>query len=413
MLREMEYEIVDGWLGEVDRRSAGYIEWAQRELNRFMRAGLIVDGVIGPGTRAAVRAFQQQKGLIADGVVGPTTERALIAAGASPPPSAGTPSSAAPPTPARVPGAAPPGAPVSPLTGNVIFGLDTYEGDENKNPNWMQAKAQIPINFAMIRSNYGAWQDSVFTRDWPKIKDAGMVRGAYLFLRFPHFPPSQWGQPADPVAQAQALINTIKKVGGLGESDLPPTLDVEFPGGRSATKMSPQQLLAGVRAAWNVLKNHYGVAPIIYTSARVWKEDLNNLPAPDFVESPLWLAKPWPYKVRSPAVWNAGIFAGGRLDPKVPPPWGDATNWWIHQYQGDARGLPGFNQVDMNRFNTMIKGATGDRVKWVQRRLRIPQNGTFDAAMETVLRAFQQKKGLVSDGRIDPRTFAYLCWSNP
>ncbi len=67
----------------------------------------------------------------------------------------------------------------------------------------------------------------------------------------------------------------------------------------------------------------------------------------------------------------------------------------------------------MNRFNTMLKGATGDRVKWVQRRLGIAQNGRFDDAMESALRAFQGKKGLVSNGVISPQTFAYLCWSNP
>jgi murein L,D-transpeptidase YcbB/YkuD len=53
------------------------------------------------------------------------------------------------------------------------------------------------------------------------------------------------------------------------------------------------------------------------------------------------------------------------------------------------------------------------RVKWVQRRLGIAQSGTFDAAMETALRAFQDNKSLVANGVIDPRTFAFLCWSNP
>jgi len=304
----------------------------------------------------------------------------------------------------------------------VIFGLDTYQGDGNRAWDWARARAQGQISFAIIRSNFGIWQDSVFAREWPKIKDAGMARGAYLFLRFPHFPPYKFGQPAGPVAQAQALINTIEKVGGLHESDLPPTLDVEFPDGLRATRMTSQQLLNGVRAAWKTLKDHFKVAPIIYTSARVWRDDLNNLPAPDLVESPLWLAqycfgtkKPryCPFPGKGPAKVDGTVFASGRLDPPVPPPWGDATNWWIHQYQGDARGLPGFNQVDLNRFNTMIKGATGDRVRWAQRRLGIPQNGAFDAAMERTLRAFQEKKGIVPDGRIDPRTFAYLCWSNP
>jgi peptidoglycan hydrolase-like protein with peptidoglycan-binding domain len=39
---------------------------------------LAVDGIFGPGTDAAVRAFQQQKGLAVDGIVGPATWLALI-----------------------------------------------------------------------------------------------------------------------------------------------------------------------------------------------------------------------------------------------------------------------------------------------------------------------------------------------
>jgi peptidoglycan hydrolase-like protein with peptidoglycan-binding domain len=39
---------------------------------------LTADGIFGPATDAAVRAFQQQKGLAADGIVGPATWPALI-----------------------------------------------------------------------------------------------------------------------------------------------------------------------------------------------------------------------------------------------------------------------------------------------------------------------------------------------
>ena len=39
---------------------------------------LTVDGIFGPVTAAAVRAFQQQEGLAVDGIVGPLTWSALI-----------------------------------------------------------------------------------------------------------------------------------------------------------------------------------------------------------------------------------------------------------------------------------------------------------------------------------------------
>ena len=49
------------------------IRWVQQGLNTLMRAGLIVDGMPGPATAAAVQAFQGANGLVADGIMGPAT----------------------------------------------------------------------------------------------------------------------------------------------------------------------------------------------------------------------------------------------------------------------------------------------------------------------------------------------------
>lgn len=73
-------------LYEINRRTSAYARWIQRSLNTIDGAGLAEDGIVGPKTRSAIRAFQSRVGLVVDGVVGPLTEAALINAGADPPP---------------------------------------------------------------------------------------------------------------------------------------------------------------------------------------------------------------------------------------------------------------------------------------------------------------------------------------
>lgn len=283
----------------------------------------------------------------------------------------------------------------------MLFGIDVASVDDNHDANWAVAKAQGPISFAIIRATQSTWVDPQFAPTWPKLKETGLVRGAYMFLNFP-VPGAQ--APA-PDVQAQKMIDTV---GTLSKDDLPPALDVEFPHGRAATGMSASAALEWVSAAWTVLKDHYKVPPIIYTSGRVWREDLDDTPAPQLLDSPLWLARYY-WTEKLPAMRDASQFANGSHAPTVPTPWG--SQWAFHQYQGDAVHMPGFTStVDMNRFNSLVQGTKNDSVKWAQRRLRITADGDFGPQTAAAVRAFQQAHGMVADAVIGPRTFARLCW---
>jgi peptidoglycan hydrolase-like protein with peptidoglycan-binding domain len=101
---EFSPPLTEVWQEEVSRRSQTYIRWVQQSLNKILGLRLIVDGRLGPPTCSAIRSFQRRRGLAPDGIVGPQTERALLAAGAGPPP--GT---VAPSQPSAVPLAAPAG----------------------------------------------------------------------------------------------------------------------------------------------------------------------------------------------------------------------------------------------------------------------------------------------------------------
>jgi GH25 family lysozyme M1 (1,4-beta-N-acetylmuramidase) len=285
----------------------------------------------------------------------------------------------------------------------MILGIDTASVAGNKSIDWTAAKA-AGLSFAIIRSNYGDGQDTVFAREWDRIRAATLVRGAYLFLRYPR----DGKKVSEPERQAKAMINAI---GPIQPGDLPPTVDLEFPGGgRAETGMTVAECLTWILRARGILKNEYGVDPIIYTSARVWRDDLGNSKSDALADCPLWLAR-YPFK-KGTAVRSGAAFEGIAAPP-VPPPWGDADNWWIHQYQGDATGFPGFlpvtSNVDMNRFNPLYKGS-GARVRWVQRRLQIDPTGKMDIPTKAALMEFQAKRGLVADAIVGPRTFAYLAW---
>lgn len=64
--------------------TGGAVRRLERALRRTPNLGLVVDGVFGPLTDAAVKEFQQGAGLAVDGIVGPLTWDALPDGGPMP-----------------------------------------------------------------------------------------------------------------------------------------------------------------------------------------------------------------------------------------------------------------------------------------------------------------------------------------
>lgn len=80
----------------------------------------------------------------------------------------------------------------------------------------------------------------------------------------------------------------------------------------------------------------------------------------------------------------SAILAGTAPDPSVIP-------------ASDGDGRP-----------TLQRGATGELVKEIQRKVGATASGTFDGDTEAAVRRFQRDHGLVPDGIVGPRTWATL-----
>lgn len=165
--------------------------------------------------------------------------------------------------------------------------------------------------FAFVKATEGVdFKDSAFDDNWPAMKAAGMIRGAYHF----------YVTEDDPTAQANFFIANVT----LEPGDLAPVVDVEVIGHNT------QPGLAERLATWlSVVEQHYGVKPIIYTSPSFWDANLDG----SFGAYPLWIAE---YGVNT---------------PKMPTGW---QTWHLWQWQGDATVAGVENSADLNRVNPEI-----------------------------------------------------------
>ncbi len=126
-----------------------------------------------------------------------------------------------------------------------------------------------PLRFIFVKATEGvSLIDENFNENFYQAKRNDIIRGAYHF-----FTPD-----ADPKAQARFFLKQVH----LEPGDLPPVLDVE-----KAGTLNVQQMQKAVRQWLDVVEQHYGVKPIIYTG---YKFKLTYLNDSVFNEYPYWIA---------------------------------------------------------------------------------------------------------------------------
>ena len=175
---------------------------------------------------------------------------------------------------------------------------------------WEEVKAMkvknIQLGFAFIKATEGIGNtDPHFKRNWKKTKDNDIIRGAYHF-----FIGSKDGR-----MQAENFIDKVE----LEPGDMPPVLDAEQLNGASA-----EQLRKEMKKWLEIVENHYGVKPIIYTNVDFYNRNLGS----EFDSYPLWAAHY--YQPEQPRIKRGWIF-------------------WQHSDEGRVNGI--VSKVDFNVFN--------------------------------------------------------------
>lgn len=248
---------------------------------------------------------------------------------------------------------------------NIQHGIDVSH--HNGFIDWPGAAA-LGVTFAFAKATEGgdpsqsSYTDRTFAINWPAMRDAGVVRGAYHFVGLPLAATlrSQWN--GDLHRQIDHFLETV---GPLAPGDLPPVLDLE--NGDSPERW--RQLIQSDRGAALAIvrelilyttRQIMPAKPILYTGSFWWSDlgdpdpVIDNMPFGDY---PLWFAQ-YP-RVHTPAN-DQGQASGfdeysSAGQPKhIPKVWGGPAQprWAMWQFSSFGKLAPAVNGfVDLDVFN--------------------------------------------------------------
>lgn len=166
---------------------------------------------------------------------------------------------------------------------------------------------KYPIRFVMIKATEGSRHvDERFAYNFAEAREHGFICGAYHF----------WSIYSPGKEQAEHFISTVE----LRQGDLPPVLDVEH----KAKDQSVEDFQKSVKQWLDIVEEHYGVKPIIYT---YYKFKTSLLDDPMFDQYPYWIAHYYVDSVNYKGDWK----------------------FWQHTDCGKLPGIDGY--VDFDIYN--------------------------------------------------------------
>ncbi len=194
----------------------------------------------------------------------------------------------------------------------TIQGMDISHFQNNIK--WDEIKKD-GVNFVYIKASQSThFKDPRFKQNRTAAKSQCIYNGAYHF----------YVTGKDPIKQAE---NFIAAIGQLEPGDLPPVLDLEELGIKTAVDKQTYQKNT---LSWlKVIAEHFGVAPIIYSNTSFANKYLNN---PDFAKYQLWVAEYTKAK-----------------SPKIPDTW--INKGWTIWQRTDSKKLEGIKKVDYDLFH--------------------------------------------------------------